>query len=125
MNKIRFIILLLFISVFFVSCKTDFDITSEWKDITVVYGLLDQSDSVHLIKINKAFLGDGNALQYATIEDSSSYGNNLEVKLVEKNGTSVVQDIVFDTTSYYPKDSGLFYYPHQLLYKYLQSFRKL
>jgi hypothetical protein len=116
MNKTRFFTLLVSLLMILWSCETDFDITSEWKDITVVYGLIDQTDSVHLIKINKAFLGPGNALQYATVEDSSSYGNNLEVKLVEKRNGSLY-DIFFDTTTMYQKDSGLFYYPHQVLYK--------
>jgi hypothetical protein len=118
MYKPRFLTFLAFLLFMLASCKTDFDITSEWKDITVVYGLIDQTDSVHLIKINKAFLGNGNALQYATVEDSSSYGDNLDVKIIEKRGDNVVRELIFDTTSVYHKDSGLFYYPHQVLYKY-------
>ncbi|MEI6749039.1 MAG: hypothetical protein WCM93_07755, partial [Bacteroidota bacterium] len=99
MNRTRFVALLVSLIVLMTSCKTDFDVISEWKDITVVYGLIDQTDTAHLIRINKAFLGPGNALHYAAIEDSSSYGNNLEVKL---------NDILFDTTTMYPKDSGVF-----------------
>jgi len=117
MHKPRFLVFLTLLLIILVSCETDFDITSGWKDITVVYGMIDQSDSVHLIKINKAFLGNGNALQYATIEDSSSYKGNLEVKLIEKRNGSIYNTIFFDTTSVYTKDSGLFYYPHQVLYK--------
>ncbi|MFZ4705617.1 MAG: hypothetical protein ACOYMF_06365 [Bacteroidales bacterium] len=107
MNRTRFVALLVSLIVLMTSCKTDFDVISEWKDITVVYGLIDQTDTAHLIRINKAFLGPGNALHYAAIEDSSSYGNNLEVKL---------NDILFDTTTMYPKDSGVFSYQHQILY---------
>lgn len=116
MNKFRSVSLVVALLMLMVSCETDFDITSEWKDITVVYGLIDQTDSVHFIKINKAFLGTGNALQYANVEDSSSYRGKLEVKLIEdRNGS--FRDIMFDTTSVYTKEPGLFYYPHQLLYK--------
>jgi hypothetical protein len=116
MTKPRFAAYFASMLLLLMSCETDFDINSDWKDITVVYGLIDQTDSVHLIKINKAFLGPGNALQYAAIEDSSSYGSNLEVTLLEKLNNSE-RSIVFDTTSRYPKDPGLFYYPHQVLYQ--------
>lgn len=117
MKKTRLFTLLAFSTILLTSCKTDFEINSKWKDITVVYGLLDQTDAVHYIKINKAFLGNGNALEYAKIEDSSSYKGNLEVKLVETIGNVFTREIFFDTTSTYNKVPGLFYYPHQVLYK--------
>jgi len=117
MKKTRFLALLVSALTLLVSCETDFDINSKWKDITVVYGLLDQTETSHYIKINKAFLGDGNALQYATVEDSSSYGGNLEVKLVETINDINTREISFDTTSVYNKEPGLFYYPHQVLYR--------
>jgi hypothetical protein len=116
MNKFRSVSLFVSFLMLMVSCETDFDINSDWKDITVVYGLIDQTDSVHFIKINKAFLGNGNALQYASVEDSSSYRNNLEVKLIERRG-NISNDIIFDTTSVYNKEPGVFYFPHQILYK--------
>ena len=101
----------------FTSCETDFDVNGEWKDITVVYGLISQNDSVHYIKINKAFLGEGNVLNYAAIADSSSYGNNLEVIVTEKGLDGSSRTFTFDTTSTYSKEAGLFYYPNQLVYK--------
>lgn len=117
--KRRFFQLLVavFLTGCFVSCETDFDVTGEWKDITVVYGLISQNDSVHYLKINKAFLGDGNALTYAQIADSSSYGDNLEVVVTEKGLNGSFRSFTFDTTSVYNKEAGLFYYPGQLVYK--------
>ena len=120
MKKKRSLGLLLSAMALLTSCKTDFEINSKWKDITIVYGLLDQTDPIHYIKINKAFLGDGNALEYATIEDSSSYGGNLEVLLVETKDNTIINEILFDTTSTYNKEPGLFYFPHQLLYKSIE-----
>ncbi|MCX6235229.1 MAG: hypothetical protein NT175_11020 [Bacteroidetes bacterium] len=105
---------LLFVS----SCDTSLDIMGNYEDITVVYGLLNQIDSVTYIKINKAFLGEGNALLMAREPDSSSYGNNIEVKIEEydKYG-GLANTFYFDTTSIYNKDTGTFYYPKQILYK--------
>jgi hypothetical protein len=117
MKKTRSIALLVSVLMLLISCETDFEINSKWKDITVVYGLLDQTESVHYIKINKAFLGDGDAMEYAAIEDSSSYGGNIEVSLAEEIAGVITREITFDTTSTYTKEPGLFYYPHQVLFK--------
>ena len=112
-----FLLLLSGFSVVFQSCETDFDVTAPYKDITVVYGLISQNDSVHYIKVNKAFIGEGNALEYAQNEDSSSYGNNLEVILREYRNGSALRTFNFDTTSVYNKEPGIFYAPKQVLYK--------
>ncbi len=98
-------------------CETDFDVTAKWKDITVVYGLISQNDTIHYIKINKAFLGEGNAYTYAQIADSSSYGDNLSVIIIEKAKNGNTRTFNCDTTSVYNKESGIFYAPEQLVYK--------
>ena len=57
--KSRFLTLLslLFIFTFsFISCNNELEINGELKETTVVYGLLNQSDSVQYLKIYKAFL---------------------------------------------------------------------
>jgi hypothetical protein len=50
-------------------------------------------------------------------EDSSSYGNKLEVKLEAWKNGSLFKTVIMDTTTIYNKDSGAFYYPKQVLYK--------
>ena len=37
------------------SCKEDFELTAEWEDITVVYGLLNLADTAQYIKITRVF----------------------------------------------------------------------
>jgi len=100
----------------FSACETDFDIDAEWKEITIVYGLLNQQDTAHYFRINKAFLG-GNALEIAKIEDSSSYKNSLEVVLEGWSGGILKQSINFDTCTISDKDSGLWYSPYMVVYK--------
>ena len=102
-----------------VSCETDFTTISDYKDITVVYGLLDQKDSMQYIKINKAFLSEGNVLEYAQNADCTNYAVPLEVTLEEVNDAgNVVNTFDFDTTSVYNKEPGTFYYPDQLIYRW-------
>lgn len=119
MNKFSLIIASIFGALLFQSCETDFDVTAEWQDMTIVYGLLNTNDSVHEIKINKAFLGDGNLIEYAANEDSALY-ENLDVKLqeLERNEDSTVRrEFPLDTSVIHNKDTaGAFFAPDQVIY---------
>lgn len=63
------------------SCSTDLDVTGNYRETMVVYGLLDQSQNKQYIKVNKAFLGKGDALMFAKLRDSVQFANSLDVKL--------------------------------------------
>ncbi len=117
MKKIFFVAFIFIISLF--ACKTDFEINAKWKDIMIVYGLLNQNDTTHYIKIGKAFLGEGNALAMAQNPDSSSYGNNLEVWVEEWKNGSQSKVWYLDTTTIYNKEPGVFYNTKQVLYRFL------
>lgn len=117
MKIVKYPIFLLILSVFISACETDFDTTAPYKDITVVYGLLDQKEQNQYIKINKAFLGEGNALIYAKEADSSNYGYPMEVALEEYNENGqLINTLEFDTTTIYNKEAGVFYAPEQVVY---------
>lgn len=118
MKRIPLIFLLLpALILLFNACKTDFDVTSDYKEIAIVYGVLNQKDNVHYLRVNKAFLGQGNAVIYSQIPDSSSYGNDIEVFINELKGTQLIRKISFDTVTIHDKDTGFFYFPDQLMYK--------
>jgi len=120
--KIRItIIFFVFTAILFHACKTDFDINAPWKESTIVYGILNQNDSIHYLKINKAFLGEGDAMMMAQNPDSSTYGNNIDVSLYAYNTGNLVDIIPLDTVTVYNKDSGIFSYPKQILYKTTRS----
>ena len=51
------------------SCETDFSLNGNYTPIPVVFGLLDHHDTTHIVKITKAFLGDGDNLVYAQNPD--------------------------------------------------------
>jgi hypothetical protein len=68
------------------------------------------------LRISKAFLGDGNALTYAQVADSSSFGSDIDVVLIETLSTGGEREIVLSDTTLYTKDTGVFYSPAQLFY---------
>lgn len=117
MSKLFNLTLLISFIFLFSACETDFNPNAEYKDISVVYGILNQNDSITYIKVNKAFLGEKNAYTMAQYEDSSSYGNNLEVKMDEFVNDVVVNSFTFDTATIYNKEPGVFYAPNQVVYK--------
>ena len=65
-------ILLLTSVILFFSCETEFEINADWQELMVVHGILDQSQGEQFVRINKAFLGEQDALIMASIADSSN-----------------------------------------------------
>lgn len=120
MHTIKYLLFGLVILFSFYSCETDFDTTADWKDITVVYGIIDQNDSMQYIKINKAFLGEGNVLQFAQVYDSSNYPFDMKVWMEAHNSNGqLVQTIEFDTATYFKPDDPDAAFPSgaQTIYK--------
>ena len=115
MKKITFLFLLS--SILFSSCETDFTVNADWKEVTVVYGLLDQSQDKQYIRINKAFLGNENAYVMASVTDSINYNtNNLEVKIekLSASGNVLATKILTDTIMF--KEDGLFSVEENIIY---------
>lgn len=109
----------LFIILLFSSCEDDIDLTAPYKEITVVYGLLNRNDTTHYIRIQKAFLGDGNALVYSGVADSTYYPPTLDAYILEYNssGTKIDSLHLERTVNEFVKDSGLFASDNNVLYK--------
>ncbi len=121
-SRIILLTLLSTTTLLFNRCSTNFDLTSEWKDITIVYGLLNFADSAIYVKVNKAFLDKKtNALVQAQIPDSIYY-NNINVTLSEYNSSGVLTNTfnmirVDGNEEGYIKESGTFPQSPNYLYK--------
>ncbi len=111
----------LFVSAMFWSaCSNDFDVAAPWKDIPVVYGLLDIDEEVHYIRIEKAFLDPvKNAFEIAQNADSLYYENAI-VQL-EKVGNGELYTLQRvdgnDPNVNQPRDPGIFATSPNWLYK--------
>lgn len=117
-QNFNFLLVLLGLSAFF-SCKNDFDVNGEWKEIMVVYGLLNPGDSAHFIKINKTYLGKGDAYEMAAIPDSQNYKQDEITATLERlnSGGGVVETILLSYDTSMPKESGLFSNVPNVLFK--------
>ncbi|MBO7625477.1 MAG: DUF4249 family protein [Bacteroidales bacterium] len=119
MKKSRFLLYTTLFALLFTSCgKTDFSVNSpKREEVTIVYGLLDPDATVHYIKIYKGFLTEGSAYEAAKDPHYYSYLDSISVQMEEYKGEKLVRTIPFDTSTAIPKDSGLFAYPEQCLYR--------
>jgi hypothetical protein len=98
------------------ACEEDIILDGDFVETAVVYGLIDQADSIHMIKITRAFIGPGSALDIAQIPDSS-YFEQVEATVSEVVNGQVTRTWALQDTIVQDKDTnGLFYGPEQKAY---------
>jgi hypothetical protein len=104
------------------SCEKEFNPRDKYKDITIVYGLINPVDTVHYILINRAFFFSESATIVAQNPDSSLYPvEDIDVRIYEvtPNETSTkltVRDTILN------KDTGYFYEQGQRVYYFRKIF---
>ncbi len=114
--KTKLLLVLLPVVLVLFSCKEEVDLVGEFKETAVIYGLLDQSDSVHMIKITRAFIGPGNSLQIAQVADSS-YFDQVDATVTEFiNDVPTGRKWTLKDTLITDKKDGVFYNPEQKVY---------
>ncbi len=99
-----------------VGCETEIDIIAPQKDVTVIYGLLEENKSRHYIRINKAFIGEESASVLAKTQGVNEYSDDeLQAVVFEISKKEPNEDE--DTINRYPltstyitsKSDGLFF----------------
>lgn len=121
--KTKLLLFYLILTCFLYSCKNELDVNEEWNENTVVYGILNTSDTIHYLKITKAFLGEGDNTVFAQNPDSSQYHGEIVAKIEEWNGNTKYNTFILDTITLINKQPGEFYSPKQTLY-YFKSILK-
>ena len=132
MKTIRFILVFNLFVACFCSCSTDVELYAEYKDVPVVFCLLNPRVDTNYVKITRAFCGTNedpiNANEVALIYDSSNYPCKLDARIIElesRNGSSYEPTgrvIVLDTMTIHNKEEGTFYAPDQLVYYTVEPF---
>lgn len=108
------------------ACSTELDINGDYRETTIVYGILDPSEQYQYIRINRAFLGEGNALEFAQIPDSTNYPYILDVKIQGLNSSNqVVSTSISTDTIWVYKESEVFYSGYQPVYRVKMPFVKM
>jgi hypothetical protein len=105
------------VSLITVSCDNTIDLEAPYKEIGVIYGLLNPKDSVHFVRIQKAYLGKGNANTQAQVFDSTYYPDILDVRLLRIKNGAVISSFPLTRTIGPDKDPGLFPNSPNILYR--------
>ncbi|MEO6302050.1 MAG: hypothetical protein ABIP51_02645 [Bacteroidia bacterium] len=75
----------------FTTCKNKLDINAPYKEIPTIYAVLCPQERLQIIRINKVFLGEGNANDMAQVADSINYPAGALTVTLERflNGVQV------------------------------------
>lgn len=115
MKRLYFILCLPFMALFS-ACSTDIDLYADYKQVPIIYGLLDANADTNFVKITRAFYVEGDAYQVALNPDSSNYPGKLDARLVEYCNGDSVREIVLDTITVRKKEQGTFYSAQKMYY---------
>jgi len=115
MFKMKKFFILFSLATIFFSCSTDIDLNADYKDITVVYGLLDKGTDMQYIKVNKTFLGDAPVSEMAAVSDSFIY-KSATVMLKKYHNDTYIKTIHFVYNDTIPKDAGYFANDKNVIY---------
>jgi hypothetical protein len=119
--KYLFLSILILLSIS--SCETDFDVNANWQDVTIVYALIDPNEEIQLVKINKAYLGEGDAIEMASISDSTNYNPSdirvtlYRIKEISFNQYDTLSSVILNDTIL-EKDDGLFSIDNNIIYTF-------
>ena len=138
MKKLFLSLFLLACMAMFNACSTDVELYADYKDIPVVYGLIDATQDTNFIRINRAFSSSNDnpidATEVALIADSCNYPGKLKAYLLEyKKNPNVYggeyistgrAPMLLDTMTIRHKEPGVFYAPNQKVYYTTETFRE-
>ena len=111
-------ILIVFVFALFAGCSNKLNLLAPYKEMVSVYGILDQNDPIQYIRVERVFLGAGNAYTMAQNQDSVYFqSGELTVTLerwlvggsqvsVDVPATSAMEIVLTDTLM--QADAGVF-----------------
>lgn len=119
-------LVLVAILMLFGSCSTKVELYADYKDVAIIYAMIDPKVDTNFVKIIRAFCGTNDdpidAVEVALIADSSNYPGKLDARIIElasNNGGAYEPTgrmFELDTMTLHNKEYGTFYAPDQKIY---------
>jgi len=82
------------------SCEVEFSPNAEWKEIPVVYCVLDQDDSLSWVRVERCYLSEGDVREDGMVTDSVNYPQgSIQVSIIAFDNGRQVDSIPFDYTT--------------------------
>ncbi len=105
------------ISLLMSACDNEIDLTAPYKEMGVIYGLINPDDDTLSVRIQKTFLGDGDANDMAQITDSIYYPDILDVQMQRILNGSVLSSFPLVRYVGPDKEPGVFPSTPNILYR--------
>ena len=112
LKRLFYIIPLIF---FLSNCRNEVELLAPYQDIPIVYCILNQNDSIHYVRLEKAFAGPKNAFEMA-LEHDSIYYMQADMVLERWKDQEFISSMDVRVTDTVSKDSGIFAYHTNLMY---------
>jgi hypothetical protein len=71
--KFKTVFVIIFLLLITFSCKNKLDLNAPYKEIPSIYAVFNPDDDIQIVRVNKVFLGEGDANEMAKIADSVNY----------------------------------------------------
>lgn len=115
-NKTLKAAIFLVLAAFCASCTHEVNLFADYREVPIIYGLLEANADTNFIKVTRAFYPQGDASLVALNPDSSNYPGRLDIRLTEYRNGEQTREIILDTITIHNKQEGTFYAPAQKLY---------
>jgi hypothetical protein len=119
MKKIAILTLMAALSFSYWSCSNEFELIDTYKDIPVVYAIVNRSDTAHYFRVERVFVdAKKGAPEVAQIPDSLYYDPSVEVLAYKGNNpTPIKMKRVDGNLEGYKRTTGLYAQTPNILYK--------
>lgn len=99
------------------SCDVEFSPNAEWKEVPVVYCMLDQDDTFSYVRVEKCYLSNGDIYAPAAISDSINYPEGaIDVSILAFDAAGTLRDSIPFVFTTRDRDEGDFASADQPLY---------
>lgn len=114
MKHFKSYLLILAACILFTSCEVEFSPNDSWREIPVVYCLLDQDEDTTYVRLQRCFLAEGNQQDYFSVRDSIYYPQGSMKVFIEEwansgSGLAIKKVYDFDYMESDNKEDGEFY----------------
>ncbi len=107
-----------FVVLFFISCDNELDLIADFKEVPIVYGLIDQTATTQYIRVERAFADKTISANEIAQNPDSLYYDDITVKLINKNSNvEFILERVDGADEGLPRDGGVFATSPNYLYK--------
>ena len=103
-------------------CKNELEINAPYRESVAIYAMISTSDTVNYVRVNKVFLGEGDATQIAQIQDSSYFKPGEVTVYIEKYLDGIKRQTIPFGETYLSLQPGVFN-TNQLIYRSAFKFK--